>query len=182
MKRLLRILLHTTTILSLLLAVLCSILWARSHVVNEVYRRYDGDKKGYTILSSRPGTFIYERHTLARPARLLATTYRNSPPDYTPLTHDSLRWLGFGFGHIEVKTRNAHVRIWLAPFWAPVAATTALPLLRTIGFFKRRRRARLLKKNLCPTCGYDLRATPGRCPECGAAAAPAGSPSTGAPV
>jgi hypothetical protein len=54
-------------------------------------------------------------------------------------------------------------RIWI-PYWLLAAATACLPLTRMIAHRRRARRAAL---NACPTCGYDLRATPDRCPECG---------------
>jgi hypothetical protein len=50
------------------------------------------------------------------------------------------------------------------PHWSVAVAAAVLPWM-----WVRRRRAeiRKLRSGLCRRCGYDLRATPGRCPECG---------------
>jgi hypothetical protein len=56
-----------------------------------------------------------------------------------------------------------------APLWPIAAATAALPAARLATWLVRRHRSRRLSRQCrCPACGYDLRATPGRCPECGA--------------
>jgi hypothetical protein len=57
--------------------------------------------------------------------------------------------------------------VLIVPLW-PFLLATAVPATGwLVASRRRRRRERRAKLGLCPTCGYDLRATPGRCPECG---------------
>ena len=58
------------------------------------------------------------------------------------------------------------------PCWLAVVATGLLPTCRATSRLRGWRRAH---RNLCPACGYDLRATPQRCPECGAVPAESSS-------
>jgi hypothetical protein len=54
--------------------------------------------------------------------------------------------------------------ILILPYWLIASATSILPAWVLVRKLLRRR---MRAKRLCPTCGYDLRATPNRCPECG---------------
>ena len=54
------------------------------------------------------------------------------------------------------------------PDWMILLPTTVLPSWWTIAMWKRwRSHLRWVRRGRCTTCGYDLRATPDRCPECG---------------
>ena len=55
------------------------------------------------------------------------------------------------------------------PYWFIALLTAAIPVR---WLWVGRRTARRRSRGLCPACGYDLRATAERCPECGAVPEP----------
>ena len=53
------------------------------------------------------------------------------------------------------------------PYWLIGAVAFVWPLRRALRQHRLDVAHGRIAQGLCPACGYDLRATPGRCPECG---------------
>ncbi len=101
--------------------------------------------------------------------------FHQSIPAAYPQFHvgvgDEPVWGGFkrgGFTHMEAGHTRPRAYGWqvVVPCWSLFVATAALPIAWGRQWKKRRR---LVARGHCIVCGYDLRATPDRCPECGAA-------------
>lgn len=158
--------------LSLLLALAVGGVWVRSYWV---YDHWFGDAGHHTIvIIQADGCMMAIRRTFMGGPNL-TWTYRTASRDRIPAADLRDYWAdatGSGrdpnrvFGiHAWDRAQGFIIRDWLALILALLMPVTWL-VLRIRRPDARRRRG------LCPTCGYDLRATPDRCPECGTASTP----------
>jgi hypothetical protein len=81
-----------------------------------------------------------------------------------------------GFAHVS-GTYMSPFQIIAIPYWFIVGVTAMLPIM---WWREARRRRNFAKSGRCLGCGYDLRGSPERCPECGASAAASNGGQNGA--
>ena len=83
-----------------------------------------------------------------------------------PVFDDHGALLASGPWFLPMPRSLMHFWIW---FWQLALITGMLPAARgAIAIRRAVRTRRQRREGCCVTCGYDLRATPHRCPECGA--------------
>jgi hypothetical protein len=148
-------------------------LWVRSYWSSDYLGRVDADRRAWVGALSMSGILRIERGQYA--TGYFGWQFSTAAPSSLQREIDArdraggrlLHRLGFAYARIDYNGGNIRRALYL-PHWAMFLAAALLPadwLRRTI------RQRRQQKTGLCPECGYDLRATPDRCPECGAAVA-----------
>ncbi len=167
----------------LFLAMVIAAIWVRSLfvcdqiVTSGVARDGAGESQWMRAYISSRGFLLvrrddqrYQVYDVSQPIAPSRVTSGDTSSEYRR-TEPSLirgdRLLGFGWQRqvIQVPSDNAAItltiRLMIVPLWVLIVPLLPLPLL-WIARHRRRSRA-----GYCPHCGYDLRATPDRCPECG---------------
>jgi hypothetical protein len=187
MKRLRRWMVRGVVALSVLLSIAVVALWFRSLSKYDllVYissSNVDGRYvRVFTSIVSDEGILIFARET-------------DVPPDDLPLnrTEENLGWTYGSFGYPFTFPGFIHSLIgfrlhsdqmvdrWVGvrysryvgiPFWLALEVVCIPAQLILIRLYRDRRLRRRTADDRCQKCGYDLRATPDRCPECGTAKA-----------
>jgi hypothetical protein len=158
-------------------AVLCAavcVLWVRSYSAYDSVTRIRSMR--WTQADSWRGLVVVSgvddrNEPLSVPDSLQHHTSAEPKSPYFEAVADA-RWRFAGFAVQPPTTVHAGVQFtrWLvaAPYWSVAALLAIGPIVKLLGSAMLRRARRRRHAGLCPACGYDLRATPDLCPECGA--------------
>jgi hypothetical protein len=161
---------------SLVLCLVTVVLWTRSFASETILLESHRGQCLIIGIDAVPPKVVRESRD-AVTLDLFLTDLRSPPPTINgvatprPREHHLLgfTWARGAMGKVVVRSTDNN--FWTPPFWilgVPhwflALLTIALPLR---WLWRRLTTAQRRRSNLCPICGYDLRATPDRCPECG---------------
>jgi hypothetical protein len=160
---------YTFFVVCLLLAVATAVLWVRSYWWADLISCTR--EQGYYVdlsADTEPGAVSVWLNMSLAPhiaepgwfvdARLYGTMRPMLLPKEYPVFSGAFEWRSYRlYGDRTTWTIGC-------PFWALLALFVCAGIVPMV---PRLRRARRRHAGLCGTCGYDLRASPERCPECG---------------
>jgi hypothetical protein len=164
MMRLARWLFNITSILSLLICIATAAVWIRSYFVGDNWVWYEQECQNcYNTIRSGRGWIRYGWTDMTM------MTGINPPAGHFALKPaEALYPFGVAWGNDKIPGYRYYghstALVVDVAYAIPFAITAMLPSIWLLSYRRRRRRARV---GLCKVCGYDLRASPARCPECG---------------
>ena len=128
------------------------------------------------------GLYVNAHNARGHRPRWIETT-REFSGSHDTIAHDAADYTislaGIGYAHVPERapptgnvfgfrtTAQPPIHRVRLPWWL-IALLVSPPFLSAV--YRRRRRSIRRADGLCLACGYDLRSTPDRCPECGVAA------------
>lgn len=182
MNRLARSALNTVTVLSILLCAASVALWISTAFCQLSFQRTSADDEWPPIFLSC-SRMLSRGHAFVRWQRLPSGEWHpavvrrsladawDSQVSQVSLDYDAdIRWslpgLGVGLKHRDDQVSETYVEF---SYWLLTALFGILPAFAAARVsFRAIVMRRRIARGLCPVCGYDLRATRDRCPECGA--------------
>jgi hypothetical protein len=181
---------------SLVMGVAMGALWVRSYYVSDAigltrWSEYGAESNRGALIFQAFTQHVHERvhpHLPCEQERQWPycsawqlDTYLGAPPKiwWTNLCGVRTYWPGVQAGRYFATNLGDDytapvllyhsVGIVVLPHWMVIALLGILPAVWGVGYRRGRSRRRAFERGHCARCGYDLRATPERCPECGTA-------------
>jgi hypothetical protein len=180
MRRLLRIMLNAASLLSLVLLLAAVAAWVRSYQTRDaVWWSRANPPLLLDMFTYRGGLFASAQTPIGKS--------RFPPPGFGRAQYQPWSFVKaggpqgsvfnrLGFAAQYNRYRTLERRRWACPYWFITLLTAMLPCAWLAGWRWRRARRLRIRRGLCGHCGYDCRATPDRCPECGRATGDEASP------
>jgi hypothetical protein len=153
---------NVLTAMSLVLCALAIVSWATSRFHTDwLFWTHDHDQ---WFVATPSDQFRLEHLNSQDRFANNGFSYRSDPPTVLERVPGSKAYVwSHGFGLATGERWQAYHEVILLPYWFLVFVVSCLPAWYLWKRLKNQRRTR----GSCDRCGYDLRATPERCPECG---------------